>query len=449
VIAVLPLKNLSTESDSGYFVDGLTDEIIRNLAVIRGVQVRSRTSSFAFKDKPRNLREVGEQLGANLVVEGSVLRSGDRLRINASLVDVAGDVTLWSDRFDRQLNDVFAIQDEISRAIVNQLRLTLGRGQRRYDTNLDAYELYLKAQALVDRPGRAADSKAIELFDQVIAKDAAFAPAYAGLANRYASMSMSPYQQPSPTSTVYRISSDTALSSMRRAAVKALELDPLLAEAHAAMGLVHSRDLEWNEAEKSFRRALELNPTLTQVYVNYSVSTLRPLGKQEEAERLIRIGMRSDPLSLELLRELANVQIEAGRFEAALASVRQVLARDPEFLVIPQLPRALILSGRLTEAIAFLERAGLPGLDQYLAFAYVKAGRRVDAEKVALANRGYPFREAIIYAALGNRDRSFEALERMAVSEPQRLGLTLRFPELSELRDDPRFDALRKKLRLP
>jgi TolB-like protein/DNA-binding winged helix-turn-helix (wHTH) protein len=121
VIAVLPLKNLSTESDSGYFVDGLTDEIIRNLAVIRGVQVRSRTSSFAFKDKPRNLREVGEQLGANLVVEGSVLRSGDRLRINASLVDVAGDVTLWSDRFDRQLNDVFAIQDEISRAIVNQL----------------------------------------------------------------------------------------------------------------------------------------------------------------------------------------------------------------------------------------------------------------------------------------------------------------------------------------
>jgi adenylate cyclase len=307
----------------------------------------------------------------------------------------------------------------------------------------------LKAQALVDRPGRAADSKAIELFDQVIAKDAAFAPAYAGLANRYASMSMSPYQQPSPTSTVYRISSDTALSSMRRAAVKALELDPLLAEAHAAMGLVHSRDLEWNEAEKSFRRALELNPTLTQVYVNYSVSTLRPLGKQEEAERLIRIGMRSDPLSLELLRELANVQIEAGRFEAALASVRQVLARDPEFLVIPQLPRALILSGRLTEAIAFLERAGLPGLDQYLAFAYVKAGRRVDAEKVALANRGYPFREAIIYAALGNRDRSFEALERMAVSEPQRLGLTLRFPELSELRDDPRFDALRKKLRLP
>jgi TolB-like protein len=133
VIAVLPLKNLSAEPESDYFVDGLTDEIIRNLAVIQGLQVRSRTSSFAFKDKPRNLPEVGEQLGANLIVEGSVLRAGNRLRVNVQLVQVAGDVPLWAQRFDRELEDVFAIQDEISRAIVNKLRLTLRMGQRRYD----------------------------------------------------------------------------------------------------------------------------------------------------------------------------------------------------------------------------------------------------------------------------------------------------------------------------
>ena len=151
IIAVLPLKNLSAEPESDYFVDGLTDEIIRNLAVIKGLEVRSRTSSFAFKDKPRNLRDVGQQLGVNLVVEGSIMRSGSKLRINAQLVQIAGDVPLWAERFDRELKDIFAIQDEISRAIVNKLRLTLGRGQRRYDTNLEAYELYLKARVLVGR----------------------------------------------------------------------------------------------------------------------------------------------------------------------------------------------------------------------------------------------------------------------------------------------------------
>ncbi len=153
IIAVLPLKNLSAEPDSEYFVDGLTDEIIRNLAVIKGLEVRSRTSSFAFKDKARNLRDVGEQLGVNLVVEGSIMRSGSKLRINAQLFRVADDVPLWAERFDRELKDVFVIQDEISRAIVNRLRLTLGKGQRRYETNLEAYELYLKGRALVAATG--------------------------------------------------------------------------------------------------------------------------------------------------------------------------------------------------------------------------------------------------------------------------------------------------------
>ena len=139
VIAVLPFKNLSAEPDSDYFVDGLTDEVIRNLAVIDGLTVRSSNSSFAFKNKPRNTRQVGEQLNANLVLDASVLRAGAQVRINVQLVRAADDVPLWSGRFDRELKDIFAIQDEISRAIVNKLRLTLGRGQRRYDTDPDAY----------------------------------------------------------------------------------------------------------------------------------------------------------------------------------------------------------------------------------------------------------------------------------------------------------------------
>ncbi len=154
IIVVLPFENLSTEAESDDFVDGLTDEIIRNLAIIQGLQVRSRTSSYAFKDKPRNLPDVAQQLGVNLVVEGSVLRSGNRLRVNAQLIQAAGDVSLWSEGFDRELKDVFAIQDDISRAIARQLQLALGRGQRRYDdTNVEAYELYLKGIALVHGRG--------------------------------------------------------------------------------------------------------------------------------------------------------------------------------------------------------------------------------------------------------------------------------------------------------
>ena len=232
VIAVLPFENLSAERDSDYLVDGLTDDIIRSLAIVQGLQVRSRTSSFAFKNKQRNVRAVGEQLGANLVVEGSVLRSGNRLRINARLVQVAGDVPLWAESFDRELNDIFAIQDEISRAIVNKLRLTLGTGQRRYDSDVDTYILYLKARALVGRRGEQNARTAAELFQQVVKSDPAFAPAYAGLVDAYGLMSQSAL---APGIV------EAALPLMQQAANKALELDELLAEGHAAMGFIHSR----------------------------------------------------------------------------------------------------------------------------------------------------------------------------------------------------------------
>ena len=313
IIAVLPLQNLSAEPDSDYFADGLTDEIIRNLAVIKGLEVRSRTSSFAFKDKPRNLRDIGQQLGVNLVVEGSIMRSGSKLRINAQLIEIAGDVPLWAEQFDRELKDVFAIQDEISRAIVNKLRLTLGRGQRRYDTNLEAYELYLKGRALVARRGTSNAQKAAELFEQVIERDPAFAPAYAGLVDAYAFMSMDVEGRPDRPGAAAPIPSETALSRMRPAAVNALKLDPLLAEAHAAMGLLHSRERDWESAQRSFQRAIELNSTLTRTYTNYATSTLVPLGKLDEAARLLEEALRTDPLSLDVRRELAMVQIMAGK----------------------------------------------------------------------------------------------------------------------------------------
>jgi serine/threonine protein kinase/tetratricopeptide (TPR) repeat protein len=443
VIAVLPLKNLSAEPDSDYFVDGLTDEIIRNLAVIDGLEVRSRTSSFAFKDKPRNVRDVGEQLGANLVVEGSVLRAGTKLRINAQLIQVAGDVPLWAERFDRELKDVFAIQDEISRAIVDKLRLSLGRGQRRYDTNLEAYELYLKARAVLDRRDVGNAKEAVAVFQQVIAKDPSYAPAYAGIAHAYAYWSQN----------YFGISFDEGLSLMRPAAQKALELDPLLAEAHAAMGHLYSRERNWDKAVAEFRRALELNPSLTHTHTNYSISTLIPLGRFDEAARLLQAARRADPLSLDLLRETALLQIIVGRYSEAIENLERVRAVDPEFpFASLHLVRALTFGGRPADALVVLEPGfrDNPGAKYWLAHAYVRTGRRAEVEKWPDAHDDrYPYRQLMIHTALGDKDRAFDALERAAVTEPHRVGLVLAFPETAVLRGDPRFAAVRRKLGVP
>jgi serine/threonine-protein kinase len=449
VIAVLPFKNLSVEPESDAFVDGLTDEVIRNLAVIQGLQVRSRSSSFALKNRPRNLREVGEQLGATLVLDGSVLRSGNKLRINTQLFQVSGEVPLWAERFDRDLasaKDVFDVLDEISRAIVNRLRLRLGRGQRRYDLDLDTYERYLKARAVVDRGAPSPDlPRAVELLEQVIATDPAFAPAYAGLASAYAWRSITG-----------AIPFETAYSGMRPAAVQALQLDPLLAEAHGAMGMVYAYERAWDNSEKSFRKAIELNPTLTHAYTSYSFLTLRPLGRFDEAEQLMRVAMQNDPLSLDVWRETGELQFTVGRYEEAVNTFERLRTVDPAFPNSKMfLARALLFAGRLKEALALFETVEEPGSrmprrvpPHFLAYAYVTAGRFEEAQKVA-PTKGSPNSETIYYAALGDMDRAFDALERAAIREPQRVPLLLTWPETSALRADPRLAAFRKRFGLP
>jgi eukaryotic-like serine/threonine-protein kinase len=443
VIAVLPFKNLSSEPDSDYFVDGLTEEIIRNLAVIDGLQVRSPTSSFVFKNTSRALASIGEQLRVNLIVTGSVQREGKRLRINAQLVPVASDVPIWSDRYDRTLEEVFAIQDEISRGIVNKLRLTLGRGQRRYQPPMEAYELYLQGRALVGRRGAKDARQAATLFEQVIAKDPTFAPAYAGQADAYAAMSWE----------ITDLSNEEALMRMRPAAMKAIELDPLLAEAHAAMGNTYSRERDWENAQKSFDRAIELNPSLTQIHTIYSYSTLQPLGKLGKAQQLLDAALIMDPLSLEVRRQLAAVQIIAGRYDDAIANLQRVRAVEPylPFAKI-SLARALTFSGRPAEAVAHWERAAKPQEDweRWLAPAYVMLGRHAEVERLVEAHKNeHPYRQALIYAALGDKDRTFEALDRAAPILPHRTALLLQYPEMAFLRGDPRLDAVRKKLNLP
>jgi TolB-like protein/DNA-binding winged helix-turn-helix (wHTH) protein/Flp pilus assembly protein TadD len=445
-IAVLPFKNLSAEPDSDYFSDGLTDEIITDLSIIDGLQVKSRTSSFFFKDKANNIHEVGAQLGAKLVLEGSVLRSGDKLRINARLVRVSDDVPLWSNSFDRELKDVFAIQDEISRSIVNQLRLKLGRGQRRYNTNLEAYDLYLKALTLSQNQrlpeGRAHLLEAINLFEQVIANDSAFAPAYAGLATTYGWLSITPRS----------FSPEEAYSKMRAAAEKALQLDPLLAEAYASMGLVYARDDDWQDSERSFRRSIELNASLSESRKDFAFSLLFPLGRLNEAARELRKAVELDPLSVQVQDALDHVLINAGRYDEVIENCRRILLANPNDNAAEQLyARALMHKGRLNEATAIFEKQDLDGTGSpgFLGYAYAMAGRPADAEKLAAKYPEWPWVQVLVYAGLNDKDRVFQALEQMAAIHDPRVGAYLTFPELALLRGDHRLTEFRQRLGMP
>ena len=246
-IAVLPLENTSRDPANEYFADGLTGELIRNLSIIDGLAVRSQTSSFALKGKTLNIREAGQQLRAEYILEGSVLRAGQQLRINVQLIRVRDDFAIWSGQFEKELTDVFAIQNDIAVGVVNNLRLKVGRGRRRYETSVEAYDLYLHARAQPQR-GRPDAQAIVGLYRQVIAKDASFAPAYAGLAAAYAAISFQGFGD----------HADDELIQMRRAAEKAIALDPLLSEAHQALGMIYARHGQWAQSEKSFRRAIEL-----------------------------------------------------------------------------------------------------------------------------------------------------------------------------------------------
>lgn len=439
VIAVLPLDNLSREADSDYFVDGLTDEIIRNLSGVDGLIVRSRTSSFGVTGQPRTVREAGRQLQADYIVEGSVLREGAQLRINAQLVRVHDDVPLWSGKFDRELTNVFAIQEEISFGIVNSLRLHLGRGRRRYETSVEAYDLYLRARALtVTDAARPRDffARTIALFEQSIASDPMFAPAYCGLATTYATRSVQfPLDHPAEE-----------LSNMRAAAERAIQLDPLLPDAQAAHGMVLAREGEWAQAERSFRRAIELDPNRAETYVDYVNSLLAVLGRHQDALLQLERAAQADPLSVDIQRTRASVLIQAGRYDEAVAHCRKLPSG------VQCLARALSAQGKFAETIELL--ANHPAVSRnpqtrgFLGYAYARSGRRADAEAMAAAS-SYANERALIFAGLGDKERTLEALDGMTRLGGQRVGVYLHYPELALLRGDPRLQALRKKVGLP
>jgi tetratricopeptide (TPR) repeat protein len=245
------------------------------------------------------------------------------LRINVQLIRVRDDFPLWSGRYDREMTDVFAIQDEISRGIVNSLRLKLGSGQRRYETSAEAYDLYLRARALEIQSGLPGWNQSIGPFEEVIAKDPAFAPGYAARAAAHAARSgQSEIGQ-------FPVDRGEEMSKMRATAEKAIRLDPLLAEAHDALGLVYGRDAKWEQSEKSFRRAMELDPNRAESHCHFVMFFLLPLGRVKEALKQVRIAEKIDPLSPNVQAKVAWVLLAAGKYEEAASHCQKLSADFP------------------------------------------------------------------------------------------------------------------------
>lgn len=439
-IGVLPLVNSAADASDGYLADGLTSEIISELSIIEGLSVRSQTSSFALKGKALNVQEAGSRLEADYILEGSVVRSGERLRIDTRLVRARDDVSIWSGKFERDWSEVLAVQDEISRGIVNSLRLKLGSGRRHYETSPEAYDLYLRARAAAANrfPG---DTEVIALFEKAIAKDPELAPAWASLAGAYAFQSFV-----NPTGRDHA----EKLSKMRAAAEKAIQVDPLLAEAHSALGVAYARDGKWDQAERSLRRAIQINPNLSAAHDNLTWFFLFPLGRIQEAIREARAEVKLDPLSPMAHFLLAETLISAGRYDEAASQCEQMPA---DFLQAREcLGRARLGQGRTDEAIRVLTSADGWG---YLAYAYGRIGRREDVQRLSAAaptaypNRHGHFQYALAYAGLGDRDRTIDQLENWVGVGPVRVGFELTAPEFAFVRSDPRVTALRKRVGLP
>ena len=289
-IAVLPFADLSPDRDQEYFCDGMTEEIIDALAKVNGFRVVARTSSFAFKGKQQDIREIGKKLNVATVLEGSVRKDGNRLRVTAQLNSVADGYHLWSETYERELKDVFTVQDEISRAIVDTLQLKLAssaRQPRPPSENVEAYDLYLQGRYHWSRWRSEGAERAIEYFQQAIQKDPNYAAAYSGLADSYAWMGFFGALPP-----------NEAMPKARQAALKALALDDTLAAAHTSLGYVKSlHEFDWPGAEREFKRALQLNAGDSDAHFGYGITYLAPMGRLDEAVREMQTARDLDPLS--------------------------------------------------------------------------------------------------------------------------------------------------------
>jgi TolB-like protein/Tfp pilus assembly protein PilF len=452
-IAVLPFVNIGGDPDKEYFSDGITEELINALAKLEGLRVISRTSVFYFKEKNLGIKTIGEKLEVDAVLEGSVRIEGKRLRIAAQLVKVADDSHLWAETYDREIKDVFAIQEEVSRAIVDKLRpRLLVKGDRRlakhYTENLEAYNLYLKGRFFWNKVSY---KEAIEYFERALALDPNYALAYAGLADTYNRMA-------------FFLSESVAeyYPKAKAAAMKALEIDDMLPEAHAALGSIRFRyDWDWEDAERHLKRAIELNPGNALAHHHYA-DYLWTMGRLDEGIAEVKIALELDPLSILMNRFLGLILQSAHKYDQAIEQLQKTLELYPNHVgALMFLGAAYAENGEYEAGIVVLEKVvnltkgKSPFALGFLGYAYGLAGKKEEAQEILdkvleRSKRGYfsPHFIAVIYTALGDKDKAFEWLEKAHEERDPRLYPIKVIPRLESLHSDPRFTALLKKMGL-
>jgi TolB-like protein/Tfp pilus assembly protein PilF len=452
-IAVLPFENLSRDPDNAYFAEGMQDEILARLSKIADLKVISRTSTQKYKSAPDNLREIAKQLGVANVLEGSVQKAADHVRVNVQLINALNDAHLWGDIYDRKLTDIFVVESDIATTIADTLQAKLSGAEKQLITaqptsDLTAYELYLKGRSLWSKRGGENLRQAIAFYEQAIARDPKYALAYTGLADAYVLL-------PAYTATAPRDAYPTA----KAAALKALQLDEKLAETHTALAQVLYRESDMAGSISEFQRAIALNRNYATAHHWYGNGPLLALGRFEEAIAQSERAVELDPLSPIINADLGQNLYNARRYDEAIAQLRKTLAIDPIFYYAHyNLGIALQVKGDVPAAIAEYTQAQQLSDDLFvpvlLASAKAKSGDkdaavRLLAELEELSQHRYvpAYSRTLLYLSLGNRDEAIRQLEQAVAGHD---GLSINLikvdPLLDPLRGDPRFEALVQKV---
>lgn len=455
-LAVLPLESLSSDASQDYFADGMTDELISDLGQISALRVISRTSVMAYKHARKPLPQIARELNVDAVVEGTVLRSGDQVRITAQLIEASADKHLWSQSYEGELRDTLALQSRVARAIADQIQISLNpREQAALKSakvvNPEAYVSYLKGRYFWNK--RTADNLKVALayFNQAIDEDPAYAQAYSGSADTYALLGDWQYAVMTPKE---------ALPKAKAAAIKALELDSALGEAHNSLAFcLDGFDWDFNSAGKEFLRAIELNPGYATAHHWYAWH-LALLHRYDEALAEMRKAENLDPLSLVINADLAELLALAHSYDESILQSRKTIEMDPNFgLAHNHLGQAYLQKHMNVEAVVELQKAvqlsgGSPTCIANLARAYVASGKRSEAEKLLsdLKRRSNPNHSlaseiAVISTSLGDTDQAMNWLEK-GYEERFNPGVLLR-PGFDPLRSDPRFEDLVRRVGLP
>lgn len=455
MLAVLPFENLSGDPEQEYFSDGLTEEMITELSRLRPERlgVISRTSVMQYRQTTKTVQQIGRELGADYLLEGSVRREGERVRISAQLIQAGDQTHLWAESYDRSLSDILQLQQDVARDIATAIRLQLTAGRRAAlattrTVEPEAYEAYLKGRHFWSQRTVEGLLKARDYLEQSLAADPRFALAQADLAGVYSMMS---YYGVLPPREAYLRAHEAAL--------RAMEIDADLAAAHAVLATIRERlEWDWTGAEKSFRRAIELDPNYATAYHWYGLF-LERMGRLEEAKVLMQQALRLDPVSVIINKNAADPFFYAGEYDRAIEQYQKTLELNPEFFVARLfLGFAYEQQGQLVDAIGEFQQAGAaherPAALSALGHAYARAGRTADAisaqqELQGLESYVDPYHVAIVHVGLGDSDQACWWLEKAFEEKSEWLLYVKIDPRLQPLRDDPCLEDLVRRMNFP